>query len=29
MDPNTRGVLIALTIVGIMFAAGLGFHYIK
>ena len=29
MDPNTRGVLIALIIIGVMFAAGLGFHYIK
>jgi hypothetical protein len=29
MDQNTSGVFIALTILGIMFAAGLSFYYIK
>jgi hypothetical protein len=29
MDPNTIGVFIALTIIGIMFAVGLSFYYIK
>jgi hypothetical protein len=29
MDPETRGVLIALAIVAIMFAAGMGFHYVR
>jgi hypothetical protein len=29
MDPNTSGLFIALTIIGIMFAVGLSFYYIK
>jgi hypothetical protein len=29
MNPDTRGVLIALIIIGIIFAAGLSFHYVR